>query len=155
MADLGAGAHNLARFSRWGRFLALAGFGNLPGDLVVYEKKDGATWKQLAATRSIIPLSAPSAPPPPHTTPPPPPPRPPKTRPPTRRGARKMLYVGVLLRKARAGKHACTLSAILMITERVTIWHFFQSVQIPERSKTLRSDRGACNSDSHRTAAAL
>ena len=51
MADLGAGAHNLVRFNRWGRFLAVAGFGNLPGDLVVWENKDGAKWKQLAATR--------------------------------------------------------------------------------------------------------
>ena len=51
MADLGAGPHNLARFSRFGRFLALAGFGNLPGDLVIHERKRDAKWKQLAATR--------------------------------------------------------------------------------------------------------
>ena len=50
-ADLGAGPHNLARFSRFGRFLALAGFGNLPGDLVIHERKGDAKWKQLAATR--------------------------------------------------------------------------------------------------------
>ena len=53
MADLGAGPHNLARFSRFGRFLALAGFGNLPGDLVIHERKGDAKWKQLAATRWV------------------------------------------------------------------------------------------------------
>jgi translation initiation factor 2A len=51
VADLGAGPHNLARFSRFGRFLALAGFGNLPGDLVIHERKADAKWKQLATTR--------------------------------------------------------------------------------------------------------
>ncbi len=93
MADLGTGAYNLARFSRWGRFLALAGFGNLPGDLVVHEKKDGATWKQLAATRSAFP-SPPTCPP---------------ARPPARTpGARNLLYAREPLRKAWACLHALT-----------------------------------------------
>lgn len=51
VADLGNGAHNLATFNRWGRFLALAGFGNLPGDLALFERKDTAKWKQINSTR--------------------------------------------------------------------------------------------------------
>lgn len=51
VADLGTGAHNLATFNKWGRFLALAGFGNLPGDLAVHERKAGGKWNQLTTTR--------------------------------------------------------------------------------------------------------
>ena len=51
VADLGQGAHNTVRFNPWGRFLALAGFGNLPGDLVLHERRADGKWKQLAATR--------------------------------------------------------------------------------------------------------
>ncbi len=54
VADLGAGPHNIVRFNAWGRFLALAGFGNLPGDLVFYERKADGKWKQLAATRCFL-----------------------------------------------------------------------------------------------------
>ena len=49
--DLGSGPHNTVRWSPQGRFLAVAGFGNLPGDLVFYEKKADGKCKQIAATR--------------------------------------------------------------------------------------------------------
>lgn len=51
VADLGTGAHNLATFNKWGRFLAVAGFGNLPGDLTIHECKDSGKWSQLTTTR--------------------------------------------------------------------------------------------------------
>ena len=34
-----------------GRFLALAGFGNLPGDVVFFDKKADGKCKQMAAMR--------------------------------------------------------------------------------------------------------
>lgn len=49
--DLGSGPHNTVRWSPQGRFFAIAGFGNLPGDLVFYEKKADGKCKQIAATR--------------------------------------------------------------------------------------------------------
>ena len=49
--DLGSGPHNMARWSPHGRFVAIAGFGNLPGDLVFYEKKADGKCKKIAATR--------------------------------------------------------------------------------------------------------
>ena len=34
-----------------GRFLAIAGFGNLPGDVVFFDKKPDGKCKQMGATR--------------------------------------------------------------------------------------------------------
>ncbi len=51
MFDLGSGPHNTVRWSPAGRFVAVAGFGNLPGDLVAYEKKTDGKCKKVGATR--------------------------------------------------------------------------------------------------------
>ncbi len=51
VADLGCGPHNIVRFNAWGRFLALAGFGNLPGDLAFYDKKADGKCKPMGTTR--------------------------------------------------------------------------------------------------------
>ena len=39
------------RWSPHGRFVAVAGFGNLPGDLVFYEKKADGKCKKIGETR--------------------------------------------------------------------------------------------------------
>lgn len=36
--DLGSGPYNMVRWSPFSRFFALAGFGNLPGDIFFYDK---------------------------------------------------------------------------------------------------------------------
>lgn len=50
--DLGSGPYNLVRWNPFGRFFAIAGFGNLPGDIVFYDKKSSGTCKQMGAVRS-------------------------------------------------------------------------------------------------------
>eukprot|EP00878_Enallax_costatus_P018803 GHUV01019817.1.p1 GENE.GHUV01019817.1~~GHUV01019817.1.p1 ORF type:complete len:612 (+),score=207.58 GHUV01019817.1:53-1888(+) len=50
--DLGAGPYSTARWNPFGRFLAIAGFGNLPGDIVFYNKLNKGVCKQMGATRS-------------------------------------------------------------------------------------------------------
>ncbi|EFJ45878.1 eukaryotic translation initiation factor [Volvox carteri f. nagariensis] len=50
--DLGSGPYNLVRWNPFGRFFAIAGFGNLPGDIVFYDKKTSGTCKQMGAVRS-------------------------------------------------------------------------------------------------------
>eukprot|EP00879_Flechtneria_rotunda_P022706 GHRR01023981.1.p1 GENE.GHRR01023981.1~~GHRR01023981.1.p1 ORF type:complete len:618 (+),score=248.82 GHRR01023981.1:243-2096(+) len=50
--DLGSGPYNTARWNPFGRFLAIAGFGNLPGDVVFYNKLNKGVCKQMGATRS-------------------------------------------------------------------------------------------------------
>ncbi|KAF6264398.1 eukaryotic translation initiation factor eIF2A-domain-containing protein [Scenedesmus sp. NREL 46B-D3] len=50
--DLGSGPYNIARWNPFGRFLAIAGFGNLPGDVVFYNKLNKGVCKQMGATRS-------------------------------------------------------------------------------------------------------
>jgi len=52
--DLGSGPHNTVRWSPHGRFVAIAGFGNLPGDLVFYEKKADGKCKKVGATRCAV-----------------------------------------------------------------------------------------------------
>ena len=47
----GSGPYSTARWNPFGRFFALAGFGNLPGDLVFYDKKLDGKCKQMGATR--------------------------------------------------------------------------------------------------------
>jgi Eukaryotic translation initiation factor eIF2A len=56
--DLGSGPHNLARWNPHGRFLAIAGFGNLPGDVVFYDRKADGKCKRMGAARR----GSPSAP---------------------------------------------------------------------------------------------
>lgn len=50
--DLGSGPYSLVRWNPFGRFFALAGFGNLPGDLVFYDKKADAKCKLMGSTRA-------------------------------------------------------------------------------------------------------
>ncbi|KXZ56093.1 hypothetical protein GPECTOR_2g975 [Gonium pectorale] len=50
--DLGSGPYNIARWNPFGRFFIIAGFGNLPGDIVFYDKKTSGTCKQMGAVRS-------------------------------------------------------------------------------------------------------
>ncbi|KIY91464.1 Eukaryotic translation initiation factor 2A [Monoraphidium neglectum] len=50
--DLGGGPYNTVIWNPFGRFLAIAGFGNLPGDLVFWSKLNKGACKQIAATRS-------------------------------------------------------------------------------------------------------
>ncbi|GLC40839.1 hypothetical protein PLESTM_001117500 [Pleodorina starrii] len=50
--DLGSGPYNMARWNPFGRFFVIAGFGNLPGDIVFYDKKTSGTCKQMGAVRS-------------------------------------------------------------------------------------------------------
>lgn len=49
--DLGAGPHALARWSPHGRFLALAGFGNLAGDVAIFDRKADGKLKPCGAAR--------------------------------------------------------------------------------------------------------
>ncbi|WIA28435.1 hypothetical protein OEZ86_010979 [Tetradesmus obliquus] len=56
--DLGSGPYSTARWNPFGRFLAIAGFGNLPGDIVFYNKLSKGVCKQMGATRSASSVSA-------------------------------------------------------------------------------------------------
>ena len=47
----GSGPFSTVRWNPFGRFFALAGFGNLPGDLVFYDKKMDGKCRQMGATR--------------------------------------------------------------------------------------------------------
>lgn len=49
--DLGSGPYNLARWNPQGRFLALAGFGNLPGDVAFFDRKADGKCKPLGTIR--------------------------------------------------------------------------------------------------------
>lgn len=46
-----AGPFNTARWSPFGRFLALAGFGNLPGDVAFFNKMKDGKCKHMGSTR--------------------------------------------------------------------------------------------------------
>jgi translation initiation factor 2A len=50
--DLGSGPYALARWNPWGRFLVLAGFGNLPGDLAFFDKKADGKLKPMGTARA-------------------------------------------------------------------------------------------------------
>lgn len=50
--DLGSGPYNIVRWNPFGRFFAICGFGNLPGDIVLYDKKTSGTCKQMGAVRA-------------------------------------------------------------------------------------------------------
>lgn len=50
--DLGSGPFSTARWNSFGRFLVLAGFGNLPGDLAFYDKKADGKLKSMGTSRA-------------------------------------------------------------------------------------------------------
>ncbi|KAG2484504.1 hypothetical protein HYH03_016647 [Edaphochlamys debaryana] len=50
--DLGSGPYNMVRWNPFGRFFAIAGFGNLPGEIVFYDRKASGSCKQMGAVRS-------------------------------------------------------------------------------------------------------
>ncbi|PNW80053.1 hypothetical protein CHLRE_08g375900v5 [Chlamydomonas reinhardtii] len=50
--DLGSGPYNLVRWNPFGRFFAICGFGNLPGDIMLFDKKTSGSCKQMGAVRS-------------------------------------------------------------------------------------------------------
>lgn len=50
--DLGSGPHCLVRWNPQGRFFALAGFGNLPGDVAVYDRKADGKCRPLGAAKA-------------------------------------------------------------------------------------------------------
>lgn len=50
--DLGAGPYSLARWNPFGRFLVVAGFGNLPGDLAFFDKKADGKCKPMGSGRA-------------------------------------------------------------------------------------------------------
>jgi translation initiation factor 2A len=56
--DLGAGPWSLARWSPSGRFLAICGFGNLPGDMVFFDKKADMKCRAMGAGRAANGVSA-------------------------------------------------------------------------------------------------
>jgi uncharacterized protein with WD repeat len=60
--QLGAGPHNTVRWNPFGRFICLAGFGNLPGDIKFFDRKADGKYKLVGSTRaacsvSIFPVS--------------------------------------------------------------------------------------------------
>jgi translation initiation factor 2A len=50
--ELGAGPHNTLRWNPFGRFVALAGFGNLPGDIKFFQKMKDGKYKPIGSTRA-------------------------------------------------------------------------------------------------------
>ncbi|PRW44612.1 eukaryotic translation initiation factor eIF2A family [Chlorella sorokiniana] len=50
--DLGSGPYSTVRWNPFGRFLVLAGIGNLPGDLAFYDKKADGKCKPMGQTRA-------------------------------------------------------------------------------------------------------
>ena len=50
--DLGSGPYSTARWNTFGRFLVLAGFGNLPGDLAFFDKKADGKLKPMGTSRA-------------------------------------------------------------------------------------------------------
>ena len=50
--DLGSGPYALARWNPFGRFLVLAGFGNLPGDMAFFDRKADGKVKPMGSTRA-------------------------------------------------------------------------------------------------------
>eukprot|EP00199_Chlamydomonas_sp_CCMP681_P001252 CAMPEP_0119115726 /NCGR_PEP_ID=MMETSP1180-20130426/51898_1 /TAXON_ID=3052 ORGANISM="Chlamydomonas cf sp, Strain CCMP681" /NCGR_SAMPLE_ID=MMETSP1180 /ASSEMBLY_ACC=CAM_ASM_000741 /LENGTH=630 /DNA_ID=CAMNT_0007104815 /DNA_START=17 /DNA_END=1909 /DNA_ORIENTATION=- len=49
--DFGSGPYSVVRWNPFGRFIALAGFGNLPGDILFFDKKTSGACRQMGATR--------------------------------------------------------------------------------------------------------
>ena len=50
--QLGAGPHNTVRWNPFGRFICLAGFGNLPGDMKFFDRKADGKYKLVGETRA-------------------------------------------------------------------------------------------------------
>jgi translation initiation factor 2A len=51
VSEITSGPHNMARWNPFGRFLALAGFGNLPGDVSLLDRKADGKCKSIVETR--------------------------------------------------------------------------------------------------------
>jgi len=56
--QLGAGPHNTVRWNPFGRFICLAGFGNLPGDMKFFDRKSDGKYKLVGATRAACSVTA-------------------------------------------------------------------------------------------------
>jgi translation initiation factor 2A len=56
--QLGAGPHNTVRWNPFGRFILLAGFGNLPGDMKFFDRKQDGKYKLVGATRAACAVTA-------------------------------------------------------------------------------------------------
>jgi translation initiation factor 2A len=56
--QLGAGPHNTVRWNPFGRFVLLAGFGNLPGDMKFFDRKADGKYKLVGATRAACSVTA-------------------------------------------------------------------------------------------------
>ena len=50
--QLGAGPHNTVRWNPFGRFICLAGFGNLPGDMQFFDRKADGKYKVIGKARA-------------------------------------------------------------------------------------------------------
>ena len=50
LQDFGSGAHNIVRFNAFGTYMAVCGFGNLPGDVDLYERK-ARNWGKINTVR--------------------------------------------------------------------------------------------------------
>jgi translation initiation factor 2A len=50
--QLGAGPHNTVRWNPFGRFICLAGFGNLPGDMRFFDRKADGKYKLIGKARA-------------------------------------------------------------------------------------------------------
>ena len=56
--ELGAGPHNTIRWNPFGRFIMLAGFGNLPGDVKFYHRLFDGKFKLMGSCRSACSVTA-------------------------------------------------------------------------------------------------
>lgn len=56
--QLGAGPHNTVRWNPFGRFICLAGFGNLPGDMRFFDRKADGKYKLIGKARAACSVSA-------------------------------------------------------------------------------------------------
>ena len=56
--ELGAGPHNTIRWNPFGRFIMLAGFGNLPGDVKFYHRLFDGKFKLMGSCRAACSVTA-------------------------------------------------------------------------------------------------
>ena len=56
--QLGTGPYNTVRWNPFGRFVCLAGFGNLPGDVVFFDRKADGKYKVIGSTRASCSVSS-------------------------------------------------------------------------------------------------
>ncbi|XRB05145.1 Eukaryotic translation initiation factor 2A [Pycnococcus provasolii] len=55
--DFGSGAYNMVRYNPFGRFIALCGFGNLPGDVTFYDRKADGKCKKIGGDAGTVRIS--------------------------------------------------------------------------------------------------